>query len=161
MSVCLILLLGLMDGIGVQDQSEDLLSKEKEASGGLSDEVDGREQRDHLHSPDPCISPSEVDKGRTTLSRRPNSLEPSDDDSDVEPEQTDHCTRGGKVAEGGGGEAVRSHARRVRFATPDASVELYALTLKEVTSVRQSLLSAESPESSIGSWTHVSVGGTI
>ena len=68
----------------------------------------------------------------------------------VETEQTDHSTR---VNKEGGVEAIRSHTPRVRFATPDASVEL-GLTQE---AVRQSSLLAESPETSISSSSRVSV----
>ena len=68
----------------------------------------------------------------------------------VETEQTDHSTR---VNKEGRVEAIRSHTPRVRFATPDASVEL-GLTQE---AVRQSSLLAESPETSISSSSRVSV----
>ena len=76
-----------------------------------------------------CSGTSKVGTWRTGLSKRPTSSELDGSSSDTETEQTDHCARGSEVAKGGGAKAARSHTRQVRFATPDASVELYALTL--------------------------------
>ena len=151
------LLLGLTGGAAALAQSDDLptpiaCSEERDCP---LDVIQGRE---HLHSPNTCSGSLEGSWWRRGLNKRPTSSEWDGGNPDVGTEQTDCFGRGSEVAKGGGAKAVRSHTPKVRFATPDASVELYALTLKEATSVRQSLLSAESLESSISSWIHVSVG---
>ena len=82
--------------------------------------------------------------------RRTGLKEVDDSESSAETKQTDYSTRVNKES---GIEAIRSHTPRLRFATPDASVEL-GLTQE---AVRQSSLIAESPETSISSSSHVSV----
>ena len=151
-------MLDLTGNVAALTQDEDLPTPIA-YSEGRDCPLAGMDGREHLHCPpNTCSGTSKVGTWRTGLSKRPTSSELDGSSSDTETEQTDHCARGSEVAKGGVARAARSHTRQVRFATPDASVELYALTLREVTSVRQSLLSAESPESSISSWIHVSVG---